>query len=210
MNVDVHAEPSETAIEIAPYEAQYDSSTTNTPDGTDHGSDSWCDALYGAADVCEITEAPPTLASHGSDTCDACAVAAYVCEITEAPPTLASPTSSTSFAPPMPPAQTTASNDDIMACLLRLHATCDRMLAQQAGVDNSQHRLYEQVRGLDSREQYRRNAAFPPKQWGQPPVPDSAPTHGRNGHARPPRGGGGRGRNNRRTPVNYAYADTEY
>ena len=183
MNVDVHAEPSETAIEIAPYEAQYDSSTTNTPDGTDHGSDSWCDALYGAADVCEITEAPPTLAS---------------------------PTSSTLFAPPMPPAQTTASNDDIMACLLRLHATCDRMLAQQAGVDNSQHRLYEQVRGLDSREQYRRNAAFPPKQWGQPPVPDSAPTHGRNGHARPPRGGGGRGRNNRRTPVNYAYADTEY
>ena len=176
MNTDVHDENPDAPRGIAPY----------TPE-SDTG-----DASDVVVDVIEITKEPASPTSPTSvDTVTSNIRETLMVHTNNIRETNKQTVERECSRPPSP-GETTVSNKDIMASLLRLHTAIDALH------NSMQFRPYE-------REQSR----FEPfvGGWSQPPVPDPAHTHGRGG-ARA-RGGGGRGRNSRRTPANYAYADTD-
>ena len=181
MNTDVHDENPDAPRGIAPY----------TPE-SDTG-----DASDVVVDVIEITEEPAsptsltlvdTVTSNIRET-----LMVHTNNIRETN----KQTVERECSRPPSPGETTVSNKDIMASLLRLHTAIDELRVLQNDTHNSmQFRPY----GEGHLQSFVGG-------WSQPPVPDPAHTHGRGG-ARA-RGGGGRGRNSRRTPANYAYADTD-
>ena len=182
MNTDVHDDTPDAPRGIAPYEPYTPESDTG-------------DASDVVVDVTEITEEPasptsPTLvdAVLGCLTLMEHQILEHTNNVRE----INKQTVERECSRPPSPGETTVSNKDIMASLLRLHTAIDALH------NSMQFRPYE-------REQSR----FEPfvGGWSQPLVPDPAHTHGRGGERA--RGGGGRGRNSRRTPANYAYADTD-
>jgi len=181
MNTDVHDENPDAPRGIAPY----------TPE-SDTG-----DASDVVVDVIEITEEPASPTSPTSvDTVTSNIRETLMVHTNNIRETNKQTVERECSRPPSP-GETTVSNKDIMASLLRLHTAIDELRVLQNDTHNSmQFRPY----GEGHLQSFVGG-------WSQPPVPDPAHTHGRGG-ARA-RGGGGRGRNSRRTPANYAYADTE-
>ena len=184
MNTDVHDENPDAPRGVAPYEPYTPESDTG-------------DASDVVVDVIEITKEPasptsPTLVDTVTSNIRE-TLMVHADNIRE----MHKQTVERECSRPPSPGEMTVSNKDIMASLLRLHTAIDELRVLQNDTHNSMQfwpygegHLQSFVGG-----------------WSQPPVPDPAHTHGRGG-ARA-RGGGGRGRNSRRTPANYAYADTE-
>ena len=184
MNTDVHDENPDAPRGIAPY----------TPE-SDTG-----DASDVVVDVIEITEEPASPTTPTSvDTVLGCLTLMehQILEHANNIRDMHKQTVERECSRPPSPGETTVSNKDIMASLLRLHTAIDELRVLQNDTHNSmQFRPY----GEGHLQSFVGG-------WSQQPVPNPAHTHGRGG-ARA-RDGGGRGRNSRRTPANYAYADTD-
>ena len=187
MNTDVHDDTPDAPRGIAPYEPYTPESDTG-------------DASDVVVDVIEITKEPASPTTPTSvDTVLGCLTLMehQILEHANNIRDMHKQTVERECSRPPSPGETTVSNKDIMASLLRLHTAIDELRVLQNDTHNSmQFRPY----GEGHLQSFVGG-------WSQPPVPDPAHTHGRGG-ARA-RGGGGRGRNSRRTPANYAYADTE-
>ena len=202
MNTDVHDENPDAPRGVAPYEPYTPESDTG-------------DASDVVVDVTEITEEPASPTSPTSvDTVLGCLTLLETLEREGSRPTLPGvyvpverprlleqQTVERECSHPPSLGETTVSNEDIMASLLRLHTEINELRVLQNDTHNTMQ--FELARMPYELEQGR----LPPfvGGWSQPPMPDPAHTHGRGGA----RARGGRGRNSRRTPANYAYADTE-
>lgn len=181
MNIDLVALPSSHAEPIAPYESGSTSPDSPVTEPL-HNAEPTDDVVIGVLEVLESGE------QNGAGECDrGCRKTETnsISEISQAP---ASPTSSdhmvSNVRPPLAKValDPNPTNTDLLAALQCMHLSLERLIMNNVGTV--------------ANERYRRNPAFPPQQWGH--KANDPPGQARRG---------GRGKNHRRTPVNYDYQE---